>query len=119
LGILLRAVGLPEQYPQARFCLWLHSLGQFEKVRAAVEAAGKTFDRELNNLYVSGHIARAVMSVDANFATNEAETKQLLKAQFPPQARDITTEQFLTVAKEALRLKSKDGRFPCTLLILD
>ncbi len=119
LAILLRAVGLPEQYPQARFCLWLHSLGQFEKVRTAVEAAGKTFDRELNNLYVSGPIARAVMSTDANFATSEAETRQLLKAQFPPQATDITTEQFLTVAKEALRLKGKDGRFPCTLLILD
>ena len=27
LAILLRAVGLPEQYPQARFCLWLHSAG--------------------------------------------------------------------------------------------
>lgn len=27
LGILMRAVGLPEQYPQARFCLWLHAQG--------------------------------------------------------------------------------------------
>ena len=31
LGILLRAVGLPEQYPQARFCLWLHAQGYFER----------------------------------------------------------------------------------------
>src|SRR5271155_4061383 len=29
LAILLRAIGLPEQYPQARFCLWLHAQGQF------------------------------------------------------------------------------------------
>src|SRR5271163_2548056 len=35
LAILLRAVGLPEQYPQARFCLWLHSQGHFDKVKAA------------------------------------------------------------------------------------
>jgi len=119
LSILLRAVGLPEQYPQARFCLWLHSQGQFDKVKAAVEASGKPFERELNNLYVSGPIARAVMASDANFAASEAEAKQLLKAQFAPQTSDITTEQFLLVAKEALRLRAKDGRLPCTLLILD
>ena len=119
LAILLRAVGLPEQYPQARFCLWLHSQGQFDKVKAAIEAAGRSFERELNNLYVSGPIARAVMAGDANFATSEAEAKQLLKAQFPPQTTDITTEQFLSVTKDVLRLKGKDGRLPCTLLILD
>ena len=88
-------------------------------MKAAVEASGKPFERELNNLYVSGPIARAVMASDANFAASEAEAKQLLKAQFPPQTSDITTEQFLLVAKEALRLKAKDGRLPCTLLILD
>lgn len=119
LAVLLRAVGLPEQYPQARFSLWLHSQGQFDKVKAATEAAGRSFERELNNLYVSGPIARAVMAGDPNFATSEAEAKQLLKAQFPPQATDITTEQFLSVVKDVLRLKGKDGRLPCTLLILD
>ena len=119
LSILLRAVGLPEQYPQARFCLWLHSQSQFDKVKAATEASGKAFERELNNLYVSSPIARAVMAIDTNFAAGEAEAKQLLKAQFPPQASDITTEQFLLVAKEALRLRAKDGRLSCTLLILD
>lgn len=119
LAILLRAVGLPEQYPQARFCLWLHSQGQFDRVKAAVESTGKSLERELNNLYVSGPIARAVMASDKNFASSEAEAKQLLKAQFPPQVTDITTEQFLLVAKEALKLNAKDGRLPCTLLILD
>lgn len=119
LAILLRAIGLPEQYAQARFCLWLHSQGYFDTVKASVEAAGKSFERELNNLYVSGPVARAVMESDKNFAASEAEAKQLLKAQFPPQATDITTEQFLLVAKDALKLKAKDGRLPCTLLILD
>lgn len=119
LGILLRAAGLPEQYPQACFCLWLHSLGHFDKVKAEIEAAGKSFDRELNNLYVSGPIARAVLACEPNFATNEAEARQALRAQFPPQTSDITTDQFLRTAKDALRLVGKDGRLPCTLLILD
>jgi len=59
------------------------------------------------------------MVADQNFASSEAEAKQLFRAQFPPQATDVTTEQFLLVAKEALKLKAKDGRLPCTLLILD
>ncbi len=119
LAIILRAVGLPEQYPQARFCLWLHSQGQFDKVKASIEAGGKSFERELNNLYVSGPIARAVMACDTQFASSEAEAKQLLKAQFPPQNSDITTDDFLRVMKEALRLAGRDGRVPCMLLVLD
>lgn len=119
LGILLRAIGLPEQYPQARFCLWLHSQGFFDKVKAAVEAAGRTFDRELNNLYVSGPIARAVIACDPNFAAGEAEAKQLLKAQFPAQPTDISTDDFLRITKDAFKLVGKGGRLPCTLVILD
>ena len=99
LGILLRATGLPEQYSQARFCLWLHSQGHFEAVKSAVEATGKLFDRELNNLYVSGPVARAVMECDPKFANGEAEAKQLIKAQFPPQTSDITTPDFLRTAQ--------------------
>ena len=119
LGILLRATGLPEQYPQAKFCLWLHSQGHFEKVKSTIEAAGKSFERELNNLYVSGPLARAVIDCDRAFASGEAEAKQLIKAQFPPQSSDIATQEFLRTAKDALALVSHDGRMPCTLIVLD
>lgn len=119
LSIVLRAAGLPEQYPQARFSLWLHGQGCFEKVKASVELSGKSFDRELNNLYVSPHVARAVMECDKNFASSEAEAKQLFKAQFPPQLLDITTTDFLRMFKDAVGLVGKDGRLPCTLLVLD
>jgi hypothetical protein len=119
LGILLRAVGLPEQYPQARFCLWLHAQGFYDKVRKQVESAGKVFDKELNNLYVSGPIAKALLECDTHFASSEAEARQTLKANFPPMARDITTEEFLGTLKDALILHGRDGRIPCTLLILD
>ena len=119
LGILLRATGLPEQYPQARFCLWLHSQGHFDAVESEIEDAGKSFDRELNNLYVSGPIARAVINCDPAFASGEAEAKQLIKAQFPPQNSDITTQDFLRTAKDALGLVSQNDRLPCTLIVLD
>ena len=120
LGLLLRAAGLPAQYPQAKFCLWLHAQGRFDAVKAAIEAEGRPFERELNDLYVSGPIARALVARDPAFAIGEAEAKQLIKAQFPPATADITTAEFLGAAKDALALASNnDGRMPCTLLVLD
>ena len=119
LGILLKAVGLPEQYPQARFCLWLHERGWFEQVKTAVENAGKPFDRALNDLYVSGEIARAVLACDPHFAPSEAEARKTLRERFPNVSRDISTDEFLSTFKEALSLAGRDGRLPCTLLILD
>ena len=119
LSVLLRAVGLPGHYPQARFCLWLHSEGLFDKIKTAIEEAGKSFERELNNLYVSTPLASALILSDKAFASNETQAKQQLRAQFAPQHSDITTHDFLTVAKDALRLAGRDSRMPSVLLVLD
>ena len=119
LSVLLKAVELPEQYAQARFCLWLKENGHYEKVEQALEADNRTLTHELNNMYVSGPLARAVLACDATFATDEANAKQQIKAQFPRQTGDITTAQFLDIAKQALMLAGRDGRLPCTLLVLD
>ena len=120
LGLLLRAARLPAQYPQAKFCLWLHAQGRFDAVKAAVEAEGRPFERELNDLYVSGPIARALVARDQAFAVGEAEAKQLIKAQFPPVTVDITTAEFLDAARDALALASGSAdRIPCALVVLD
>lgn len=119
LSVILRATGLPEQYPQARFCLWLHGQGQLAAVKASVEAAGRDFARELNNLFVSGAIAKAVMAAIPGFAATEADARQLFKAQFPASQGDIPTPEFIRIAKEALLRLSGNGKLPCTLLILD
>ncbi len=42
------------------------------KVKGAVEQAGKAWPSELNNLYVSGLIARALRECDPAFAATEA-----------------------------------------------
>jgi hypothetical protein len=119
LSVLLRGVGLPDQYPQARFCLWLHSQGILEKVKAKVAAAGANWEKELNNLYVTPRIAGAVIECEKGFASDVAGAKQLIRAQFPPQQTDITTQEFLSIAKDALHFAGRDGKMPCTLLILD
>jgi len=119
LAVLLRGVGLPDQYPQAQFSLWLHDQGWFEKVKGAIEGAGKQWQSELNNLYVSKHIANALLACDPGFASTEAEARNTLKAQFPPRNTDITTEEFLTAVKRVMKLVGRDGRTPLTLLVLD
>jgi hypothetical protein len=116
LSILLRACRWPAQYPQATFCFWLREQGLLDTVRAAVEAAGKDWLRELNNLYVSPIIARALIDADPSFAADVKGARQVLIQQFPQLSTDITTEQFIAAALQAL---STDGELPLTVLVLD
>ena len=39
LGVVFKSAGLPESFPQARFCLWLRKNGIYEQVRDAVATA--------------------------------------------------------------------------------
>ena len=116
LGVVFKSKGLPEGYPQARFHLWLQRNGIYEQVRAAVEAAGKNFQRELNDLYVSPLITKALLAADANFAATERDAKSLLREQFP-RPKDITTEQFTDAMHDALA--PPGGGLPNTVVILD
>ena len=194
LGIAFKSAGLPESFPQARFCLWLRKNGIYEQVRdavatarresrpgsatapgagrahaieadgresprslapvhgagrgpAAIEADGREprrspepahgtrqdhgarqdrdatgaadrdreFRRELNDLYVSPLIARALLDADPHFAGSEKEARAALRAQFPKPA-DITTDELAGALEDAL---APGGGMPCTAVILD
>ncbi len=117
LSVMLRAGGLPEQYAQARFCLWLRGEGVLDRVRDAVVAAGKSWARELNNLYVSPVIADAVMEASPGFAKDAGELRKLLVEQFPQPRADISTAQFVATAREALAPDA--GPLPPTIVVLD
>src|ERR1700722_16622178 len=99
LGVGLRAVGLPSAYPQARFCLWLREQGWLEAVKTFVEKAGKKFDKEINDLYVSPPLIKGLLQSDPDFAASVADGRQVLKAQFPPLSGDLTTEEFLRTVR--------------------
>ncbi|HVQ76899.1 MAG TPA: BREX system P-loop protein BrxC [Candidatus Binatia bacterium] len=116
LSILLRACGWPAQYPQAMFCFWLREQNLLDPVRAAVQAAGRDWIRELNDLYVSPVIARALIQAAPDFAADEKAARQVLVRQYPQLATDITTQQFIEAARKAL---APDGQLPLTLLALD
>lgn len=119
LGIVFRSAGLPGQYAQGRFVQWLKQSGFYEGVKAGIAAAGRDFRYELQNLYVSPHIARSLLEVYPGFANSEAEARAHLKAQYPS-PQDISDEEMLDTMAGVFALRSDSpGKTPCTLLVLD
>jgi len=117
LAILLKAVGMPEKVPQARFCFWLREKGYLAAVRSAVEAEGCRWLEELDELYVSPVIAGAVMEQDRDFAAGNREARDVIRQQFPNSDSDITTAEFVQLARKALA--PDGGELPHTMLVLD
>ena len=116
LGIVFKSADLPESYPQARFCLWLKKHGIYDEVRTEVEKeGGRDFLRELNDLYVSPLIARALLAADPDFAGSEKDTRATLREQFP-KPKDISNDEFVGALQDAL---APEGGMPYTVIILD
>jgi len=115
LGIVFKSAGLPEEYPQARFVMRLIEEGHLEDVRAHVEAAGKSWESELRNMYVSKDLHEALVKKAPGFADSVKEARSLLKEQFP-YIQDVTTDQMIEAIRDAL---TKEGKFPLTLIVLD
>ena len=115
LNIVFKSAGLPEQYHQARFVLWLHKQGIFDQVKAHVEAAGDNWDDELEDLYVSSSISRALLAIDSTLGDDVKQVRQLLREQYP-NVQDVTNQQMVDAIYDAL---AKDGQFPLTLVVLD
>lgn len=115
LGIVFKSQGLPEQFAQARFVMWLKHEGHFEAVQKQLVAVGRSLAQELPHLYVSGHLAKALLESAPNLADSESAVRQLIKAQFP-QAIDVTNDEMIAAIQAAL---ASDGKFPLTLVVLD
>src|SRR5262245_38377379 len=68
LGIVFRSVGLPQDYSAARLVLYLKKNGFLDSVKKMVAQAGRRFEGELNDLYVSPVLARALLAANPIFA---------------------------------------------------
>ena len=115
LGIIFKSKELPEQFNQAQLVMWLKREGILDTVEAELQAAGRSLARELPHMYVSGHLAKALLKARPDLAHTEADARKLLKEQFP-QVTDVTSEQMITAIESALEV---DGQFPLTLVVLD
>ena len=124
LAIVLRARNLPTGIPQLRFVFWLAEQGLLHRVRADVETGGKPWNRELNNFYVSPRIGDALLRALPNFAPSRKEVLTALQAQFPSVQDDLTTEEFVALARKALVFGTgegggDEGGLPVTAWVLD
>lgn len=115
LGIVFKSKGLPEQYNQAQFVLWMQHEDILSTVEAELKAAGRSLAQELPHMYVSSYLAKALLKVRPDLAHTEADARKLLKEQFP-QVTDVTSEQMTSAIETALAV---DGKFPLTLVVLD
>lgn len=115
LSIILGSLGLPSSLPQAQFCLWLQKNDIYEKVKAFVKSAGKDFQSELHDLYVSPILGQALLDADPAFAPDLKQARVVLRAQFPV-VKDVSTEEFIRIISKVL---STNGEIPCTVIVLD
>jgi hypothetical protein len=114
--IVLEACKLPTQVQLAEFVFWLRKEGIEELVRKEVEAAGKNWLNELESLYVSPLIAKAVLQGLPKFAHTEADARKAFAVQFPALKEDIKSARFVTVIRQAL---SPTGDLPIAVIVLD
>lgn len=120
LSVLFDAAGLPQQYPLARFTIWAKDNSYLDAVVADVEAAGKSFDHEVLDLYVSPIIARALLDSDPTLGDSVKDVRGLLRDQFPARTDDISDDEMFETIEDVLRMKSDtEGRYPLTVIVLD
>ncbi len=115
LGIVFKSKGLPEQYNQAQFVMWMKRENILSGVEAELKSANRSLAQELPHMYVSSHLAKALLTIRPNLAHDETDARKLLKEQFP-QVTDISSEQMTTAIAAAL---AEEGKFPLTLIVLD
>ncbi|HZL07237.1 MAG TPA: BREX system P-loop protein BrxC, partial [Coriobacteriia bacterium] len=119
LRVLFEAAGLPGQYAPAQFVIWLKQQGIFDEVVAGVESRGKSFAKELTNLYVAQALPEALLAARPDFASDGAAVRGLLKEQFPNRS-DIDEGELVAAMRDVLELQSSvAGRAPLTLIVLD
>ncbi len=114
MSLFFKSVGLPEQYPYAKFLMDLAREGKLDAFRVALEKQGKNFDAEVRHLYTSTALANAYVEV-SDHLTDPGQVGALLKAQYP-NVQEVSIDEMRVAIREAI---SNGDELPCTLLVLD
>jgi hypothetical protein len=115
LGIVFRSVGLPEQYPLARFVMWLRKEGIEEQVRAHIEASGYEWDEELANFYVAEGLHAALIKVKPQLFGSSNSMVDALQNTYP-NVQDVSNQEMISAIRAAI---IRDNKLPLTLIVLD
>lgn len=115
LRIIFKSAGLPEQYPAARFVMWLKREGIYAQVRSIVEQNGCDWDEELDNFYVAEGLHSVLVQMKPNLFPSAESCVATLNNLYP-YVDDVSSDDMLKAIQQAL---TKDGKFPLTLVVLD
>ena len=115
LRIIFKSAGLPEQYPVARFVLWLKSEGIYDQVRRQVEESGLDWQEELDNFYVAEGLHEALIKVKPNLFSSMSTCVETLNNLYPF-VQDISNDEMTKAMRQTL---VREGKFPLTLIVLD
>ena len=115
LRIIFKSVGLPEQYPVAKFVMWLKAEGIYNQVRELVEKNSYNWDEELDNFYVAEGLHQALTTVKPNLFETPSSCR-ITMINLYPHVNDISRDELIKAIKQAL---TKEGKFPLTLIVLD
>lgn len=115
LSIIFRSVGLPEQYPLARFVMWLRHEGIYDQVKNHVESQGLDWQEEVDNLHVAEGLYDALCAIKPKVFSASSSAAELM-TQLYPNVADVGHDQMIKTIRQAL---DKDGKFPLTSVVLD
>ncbi len=114
LGVIFRSQNLPAKVEVGRFVLWLKQEGYYDRVRAAVEASGKTMEKALANMVASKEIRDTLALCDSGLGSDD-EVRMMLRT-FNDD-KGVDADSFKRDVARALELNHTD--IPLTLLVLD
>mgnify|MGYP003563552329 CR=1 FL=1 len=115
LRIIFKSIGLPEQYPVARFVMWMKNEGIYDDVKTDVELNGHNWEEELDNFYVAEGLHEALVNAKPKLFSSPSVCIETLNNLYP-YVQDISSDEMLKAIKQAL---GRDGKFPLTVIVLD
>jgi len=115
LGIVLKSVGLPEKLSIARLMMDLRDDGKLDDVMKAITKAGKNPEEEFDRMYTSKVFQQAYLASHPHLGS-EKEVGAALRNQYPTKVEEVSVADMLSIVRRAL---SRDGKLPCTVLVLD
>ena len=115
LGIVLQSVGLPEKLSIARLMMDLRDDGLLQQVTDSIAKAGKKPEDEFERIYTSKVFQQAYLAAYPHLGS-EREVGAALRNQYPTNVEEVSIADMLATIRRAL---SRDGKLPCTVLVLD
>jgi len=115
LRLIFKSAGLPEQYPIARFVMWLRHEKIYDRVRQDVISNGYSWEEELDNFYVAEGLHKALVNAKPQLFTSPGICLDTLNNLYP-HVNDVSSDEMLKAIHQTLTC---DGKLPLTLIVLD